>query len=171
MNLQRLNKNDGSWDKLEELWRGECENYEEDYESYAQASLGTLRHECDADAIDPSSGVFALVDETGKFHAACFLNSTLLKGYTGKVLRVRHLILSPYYDFEDLDIEDYASTLASFFVGLVDISDGELQSPHIKIHYRSPYDRNFFAAFGLTLRSTGRFRTVESKGMWLHLTK
>lgn len=171
MKLVRLSKTDGTWENLENLWKEECENYEEDYDSYAQASLGTLRYECENGEGDNATGVYTLTDDTGKLHAACFLNSTLLKGYTGKVLRVRHFILSPYYDFEDLELDDYANILASFFVSLVEISDGELKSPHIKIHYRSPYDRTFFAAFGLTMRSTGRFRTVETKGMWLHLTK
>ena len=171
MKLVRLSKTDGTWENLENLWKEECENYEEDYDSYAQASLGTLRYECENGEGYNATGVYTLTDDTGKLHAACFLNSTLLKGYTGKVLRVRHFILSPYYDFEDLELDDYANILASFFVSLVEISDGELKSPHIKIHYRSPYDRTFFAAFGLTMRSTGRFRTVETKGMWLHLTK
>lgn len=112
-----------------------------------------------------------MVDSDGRYHAACYLNSTMLKGFSGYVLRVRHLLLSPYYDFEDLSLDDYADILARFFTALVECSEGELLSPHIKIHYKSPYDRTFFAAFGMQLRASGRFQTVESKGMWLHLTR
>lgn len=171
MKLNRLNKADGSLERLEKAWEDECSPFGEDFEAYSQASLATLRNECDDGAIDPSTGVFGLEDEGGRIHAACFLNSTALKGYSRKVLRVRHFVLSPYYDFEDLSLDKYAEILADFFTALVNISDGELPSPHIKMHYRSPYDRSFFAAFGLHFRTSGRFTTVETKGMWLHLTK
>lgn len=171
MKLVRLNKCDGTWDRLEASWKSECDNFGEDFQSYAEASVGTLRDECDDGAIDQHTGVFALQDQDGREHAACFLNSALLPGYVGRVLRVRHFVLSPYYDFEALAPEVYASVLGDYFIALVDCSETVLKSPHIKLHYRSPNDRPFFAAFGMTMRSTGRFSTVESRGMWLHLTK
>ena len=93
MNLVRMNKADGSWLALDDQWQKEFENYEDDYSSYAQASLGTLRDECDNGKVDPDTGVFALIDSDGRIHAASFLNNTFLKGFEGKVLRVRHLIL------------------------------------------------------------------------------
>lgn len=170
MELKRLNNADGSWDALEVQWRDECEGFKEDFGSYAQASLTTLRDECDDGEPDPHTGVFGLIDESGRFHAACFLNRAAIPGWSGRVLRVRHFVLSPYYDFEELQIEAYSETLAHYFMALYDCATGELLSEHIKIHYRSPYDRPFFAAFGLNMRTSGRFTTVESKGMWLHLT-
>lgn len=171
MKLERLNKADGSWDTFKKQWEQQCVTYDEEFENYASASLSTLEDECDDEAADSDSGVFALSDNHGVFHAACFLNSTFLKGWSGKVLRVRHLVLSPYYDFEDLELEKYAITLAHAFTAIIDVSNSELDSKHIKIHYRSPYDRTFFAAFALTMKSSKGFETVESKGMWLHLTK
>lgn len=171
MKLVRLNKADGSWDALEAQWRDECVSLEEDYGTYAEAALSTLRDECDDGKIDPTSGVFGLKDENGKLHSACFLNTTPLKGYIGPVLRIRHTLLSPYYDFSDLSIDVYASVLAEYFMAIIAVSDNELKSQNIKLHYRSPYDRQIFAAVGITLRSTGVFQTVASKGMWLHLTK
>jgi hypothetical protein len=171
MKLVRLNKSDGTWDKLKTSWLEECKTYDEDFEAYAQASLGTLEDECDDEAVDENTGVFALEDNYEKYHAVCFLNNTPLKGYQGNVLRVRHLVLSPYYDFEDLELEDYSEILSDYFVSLVECSNDTLVSKYIKIHYRSPYDRTFFAAFGMSMRSTGRFQAIESKGMWLHLTK
>ncbi|WP_298260195.1 hypothetical protein [uncultured Litoreibacter sp.] len=171
MKLTRLNTADNSWQDFQTQWKEEYSTYEDEFEGYASAALGTLENECDNGTPDPDSGVFALIDDQDRIHAACFLNSTLLKGFKGKVMRVRHLILSPYYDFENLELEQYAEILAHCFTAIVDCSETTLVSPHIKIHYRSPYDRTFFAAFGLTMRSTGRFSTVESKGMWLHLTK
>jgi hypothetical protein len=171
MKLSRLNRADGTWNQFEESWRTECAKYDEDFDTYAQASLNTLREECDDGVADRDSGVFALVDDDGRHHAACFLNRAAIPNYVGKVLRVRHFVLSPYYDFEALELEAYSETLSQYFFALFACSGDELVAPHIKIHYRSPYDRNFFAAFGINMRGTGHFQTVESKGMWLHLTK
>lgn len=134
MKLVRLNKSDDSWDRLESDWSEQCAKYEEDFSSYSEASLGTLRDECDEGSVDKNAEVFALEDPSENFHAACFLNITHLKGFSGKVLRVRHLVLSPYYDFEDLDLEQYASTLGNYFLALVDCSDTVLPSNHIKLH-------------------------------------
>lgn len=170
LELVRVNKRDGSWAALEDQWRQQCENHGEDYDTYAEASLGTLHDECDDGQIDPASGVFALRDTAGGFHCACFLNSTLLKGFNGKVLRVRHLILSPHYDFADLSIERYSDILSSYFSQLIAVSKTTLPSDHIKLHYRSPYDRTFFATFALNMRGTGVIKNVESVGMWLHIT-
>ena len=171
MRFMRLEKSTGSWDRFTQQWRSECSDYDEDFAHYATASLSALEYECDTGSPDDGSGVFGLLDENDRFHAACFLNSTFLKGWTGKVLRVRHLVLSPYYDFEDLELEHYATTLAHAFTAIVNVSNDELPSQHIKIHYRSPYDRTFFAAFALTMKSSNGLQSVESKGMWLHLTK
>lgn len=171
MKLRRLDKSDASWFGLRDQWKKQCHDYEEDFEQYASASLTTLENECDDGAPDDSSGVFGLVDENRIFHAACFLNAAHIKGWSGRVLRVRHLVLSPYYDFEDLELEDYATTLAHAFTQIVEVSESDLSSRHIKIHYRSPYDRTFFAAFALTMKSSSNFDSVESKGMWLHLSK
>ncbi|MCL1628029.1 hypothetical protein M3N55_04740 [Roseibaca sp. V10] len=171
MKLIRLNKSDGTWKSLEDQWAAECDGFGEDYESYAGASVSTLREECDDGEIDADTGVFSLQDETKKHHAACFLNSTLLKGYAGKVLRVRHLVLSPYYDFEELTEGDYAEVQAYFFNALLQCSEETLPSPHVKLHYRSPNDRQFFAALAMQLRFAGQSWKVDSKGMWLHLSK
>ncbi len=171
MNLKRLQKNDGTWDRFRTQWQEQCGVYEEEFENYASASLGTLEDECGDGTENLDSGVFALADDSGTYHAACFLNSAHIKGFVGKVLRVRHLVLSPYYDFEDLALEQYATTLAHAFTSILKVSEKELDSKHIKIHYRSPYDRTFFAAFALTIKSSSGFESVESKGMWLHLTK
>lgn len=171
MELIRMSHADGTWKSLEQQWERECETFGEDYRTYAMASVSTLRDECDEDAHGGDTGVFALQDCQKRKHAACFLNSTLLKGYEGKVLRVRHFVLSPHYDFEALTTEDYAEVLTHFFSALITCSECTLPSPHIKLHYRSPNDRQFFATLAMQLRITGQPWKVDSKGMWLHLTK
>lgn len=171
MKLIRLNKADGTWDALERQWSAECDMFNEDYVSYAMASVTTLREQCDDGEIDKDTGVFALQCDRSKIHAACFLNSTLLKGYDGKVLRVRHFVLSPYYDFAELDEDDYTEVLAHFWNALISCSDETIPCPHIKLHYRSPNDRQFFATLAMQLRIAGQRWKIDSKGMWLHLSK
>lgn len=73
MRLVRLNKDNQSWANLETAWQKECESYDEDYSSYAEASLSTLRDECDKATTDPNSDVFALVDEK-KSHPCCLFS-------------------------------------------------------------------------------------------------
>lgn len=171
MKLIRLNKANGTWNGMEDQWSTECDTFGEDYGSYSIASVSTLRDECDNGEVDNDTGVFALQSSDNRSHAACFLNSTLLKGYDGKVLRVRHFVLSPYYDFEALSSDDYAEVLSHFFHALIDCSEKTLPSPHIKLHYRSPNDRQFFATLAMQIRIAGQPWKIDSKGMWLHLTK
>lgn len=106
MKLVRMNKSNGTWQRLESQWREQCTKYNEDFDVYAEASLGTLRDECDDGNPDGDTGVFSLLDQNGENHAVCFLNRAAIPGWAGVVLRVRHLVLSPYYDFEALEIED-----------------------------------------------------------------
>lgn len=171
MELVRLDLSDGTWDAFEQNWREICEGLGEDFDEYAMSSYTTLKDECDDENTDKDSGVFALKAKDNIFHAACFLNCTQLKGYTGKVLRVRHLILSPYYDFSDLSEGEYSDIFSQCFHGVMKASNNELEAKHIKIHYRSPYDRTFFSAFALALKSSQSIANIESKGMWLYLTK
>lgn len=171
MNLERLNRSDGSWDDFESQWQNQALQYDDEPEFFSAGSLVTLKTECCNGQQDKDSGVFALKDEHGEFHAACFLNCTPLKGYVGKVLRVRHTVFSPYYDYEDLELEEYAIALTQMFHGIVDASNETLPSKHIKLHYRSPHDRPLFAAFALNMKHAKVFKNVDSKGMWLHITK
>lgn len=169
--LQRLQYTDGTWAQLEAQWKQLCEKFGEDFAEYNVGTLRMLEDVCARQPQDINQGAYGLLDQTGRYHAVCFLNLTLQKGYDGLVLRVLNFLLSPHYDFEDLEIEDYSSVLAGYFVSLVECSNSVLQSRHLKIHYRSPYDRQFFAVIAPHLASVGRFAAVESRGMWLSITK
>lgn len=170
MELKRLAIADGSWPALTSAWADQCKQYHEDFTDYSSASVSMLGDVCGLDA-DPTSGTYGLIDSSDVVHAICFLNLTHQKGFMGKVLRVLNLVLSPYYDFEDLDLEDYSKILSHFFAALVACSNDVLVSQHIKLHYRSPYDRHFFAVIAPHISGVGQLATVESKGMWLSITK
>lgn len=167
--LIRVRAGDGSWNQLCDVWRSECEEFGEDFDQYANASMPVLRDLAAEE--NANAGVFALQSEDGDYHAMCQANSTYLPGYDGKVLRVRHLLMSPYYDFGDFTIEEYSMILGRMFARTVLLSVKDLPSRHIKFHLRSPADRQFFATIGNGLGQTDLFSDVAMKGSWLYLTK
>lgn len=166
--LVKLTVKDGSWPKLEDQWRTLCTEFDEDFKTYALDAMPVLQelaanHQKDA-------GVYALVRDGGEIDAVCQAHATHLPGYTGKVLRVRHLLLSPYFDFGDYPIEQYVEVLSRMFGFTVKLGVSSLRSEHVKFHLRSPADRQFFEASLNVLRSVGPFDAVQIRGSWLYLT-
>ena len=169
--LVRLKKDDGSWDNLVSEWKAQCQSFDEDYSQFAMASLPVLA-EC-AESADISEGVFALREES-KTRVICRANSVHVPGYVGKVLRIRHILMSPEFDFGDASIDDYATVLSKLFVGTVKISLDVLPSPHIKFHLPSIADRQFFSVVENSIgeTETGRmFKSFKVRGSWLYISK
>lgn len=159
--LRRLEANGLSWMELEEQWRAQCESFEESFEGYYRASLIMLREH----------GAFGLVDDDGTFHAVLSLDRVEQKGYTGTVLRALYFFLAPRYDFGELEISDYTNILTQYLVNVIDCSNKILPSDHIKVHYRSRADAQFYEALAPHLSASSRFSAVTSRGMWLHIEK
>lgn len=169
--LVQIKKDDGSWDNLVVEWKAQCENFDEEYDQFAMASLPILA-DC-AGSVDISEGVFAL-QENSKTRAICRANSVHIPGYAGKVLRIRHILMSPEVDFGDASIEEYARVLSKLFVGAVKISVVALPSPHIKFHLPSVADRQFFSYVENSISGTQSVRLFKSfkvRGSWLYITK
>lgn len=167
--LVRLTESDGSWQKFCDAWTVECAAHEEEFEQYATASIPVLQTLAAEDQKD--AHVFALVGGDGRHHAVWQANSTLLPGYNGKVLRIRHLLTSPAYDFGDFSIDDYSQLLSRVYARVLKISIVDLPSPHIKMHLRSPADMQFFREVGAFLRDSEIFTAVEMRGAWLYISK
>ncbi len=132
------------------------------------ASWPVLSECAEADMRD--EGVYAL-EFDGETHAICRANSVLIPNYIGKVLRVRHILMSPFYDFGDVSIEKYARALSKLFVGAIHLSNIGLPSPHVKFHLRSVADRQFFSTIGDSMSELDMFSSVKLKGSWLYITK
>jgi len=167
--LVQVRSSDGSWQALVGAWTAECLAFDEEFEQYASASIPVLESLAGTD--ERHAGVFALADETGRYHAALQANSTLLPGYDGRVLRVRHLLASPAYDFGEFSLDEYSNILSKVFARVVRLSEERYPSPHIKMHLRSPADIAFFGLVGDFLGNSGLFTSVEIRGAWLYLTK
>lgn len=170
MEFVRVSVQNGLWVELLNQWEVSCSEFDESLSDYATGSISVLRPLAEQAQLD-SSGVFALRDDSG-FHGICQLNSAHIKGHTGKVLRVRHIVHAPRYDFDNtLELEDYAELLSEIFKGVLDVSVTEMPSPDVKFHFRSPAERQFFAEFNKALSDHKVFDKVDMVGSWLYIGK
>lgn len=159
--LRELHANGAAWTDLEAQWRAQCDTYEEDFDDYYFASLGMLR----------AHGAFGLVDGDGAFHAVLSLDRVEQKGYAGPVLRALYFFIAPRYDFGELEISDYTNILTQYLVNVIECSNNILISDHIKVHYRSRADAQFYEALAPHLNASSKFSAVMSRGMWLYIEK
>ena len=170
MELQRLSLSDGGWADLCRQWEEECISFGEELPDFALGSFPVL----DQLARGPqlaSAGVFAIFNSSG-YPAACQVNVSLLPGYEGKVLRVRHILFSPRYDLDDVgDLKEYARILVSVFAGAIDLSYETMPAEHVKFHLRSPAEMQFGHMFTEVLQEQEGFKKIDMRGAWIYLSK
>lgn len=169
--MKRLSHEDGSWSELLENWTRECHEFDEDFVSYMPTTVPMLAEQIETCANDKWSGVYAIQDAQGAYEAICFLNGAFIPKFTGRVLRVRHLILAPKYDFGDYSEDEYARLLSIIFERVLTESDSNLPCPHVKVHFRSPADVAIFRKFAEKLDQFGHFSSVKMVGSWLFVSK
>ncbi len=170
MTFERLSRENGHWQLLWRNWDALCETYNEAFTEFAPSALTVLKPLAEDPQL-PHAGVFGLLDGPNVL-AVCQLNVAALPGYDDKVLRLRHLVLSPEFDFSDaMTLERYVDVLSQMFTGAVEVASTEMPAKHIKLHFRSPADRQFFNQFKDTLSTSGAFKTVQMSGAWLYLSR
>lgn len=169
--MHKLYLNDGTWDALVDDWGRICQSYDEDFENYMTVSIPTLKQQCIECENERWSGSYSLKNNEGQHIAVAFLNAAHIKGFNGRVLRVRHLSMSPLYDFGEYDEGTYAKTLSEIVMKIVEMSDSDLESPNIKIHFRSPADVRLFRIFAEKMNEFEHFSTIKMVGSWLHIVK
>ena len=169
MKLKRLSRENGLWNELWKDWDRQCTEFQEEFSDFAPSSLITLKDLAE-EPERPTAGVFGLHDGN-EFKALCQLNVAFLPKYTGRVLRLRHLVLSPRFDFSpDIDVEEYTKVLTSTFAQTVMLTKTEMPAQHVKLHFRSPADREFFKTFKRDIEATGAFASVQMQGAWLYIS-
>ena len=166
--LEKLRISDGSWKAFEDDWRSQCSAFGEDFDQYAIGSLPVLIDAAGQENADLA--VMSLKAEDGSYAAVAQVNTALLPGYDGKVLRVRHMLLSPNHDFGELDLVDYSKILSRMFSRTVNLAFNEMPASHVKFHLRSPGDRQFFSSSLDVLKEFDLFTSVAMRGAWLYLT-
>ncbi len=169
--VKRLSHKDQSWSELVDNWSRICSEYDEEFDLFMTHSMPTLQEQCGVCEGVQNTGVYAYVDDQDGHVAVCFLNAAHIPDFRGRVLRVRHLVLSPHYDFGEFDIGQYAAILSEIVTNLIEIDDSNLLSPNVKFHFRSPADVALFRHFAKELNDSGRFLAVEMVGTWLNIKK
>lgn len=168
--MKRLSHVDGSWGELLSQWTRQCHDLDEDFENYLPETmklLGALVEQTEGQRWD---GVFAY-EEAGHYEGICFVNGAFIPGYSGRVLRVRHVLLSPKNDFGEYEEEHFANKLGAIFERILQLSEGLIPCQHLKFHFRSPADVALFQKFSTILSKSEHFATVQMKGAWLMLTR
>ncbi|MFG6566654.1 hypothetical protein [Sulfitobacter sp. 1A13679] len=170
MSSIRVSYQNQEWHRLVREWSAECDEFEENFGEYATASLPVL-DELASSAQTPAAGVFGY-EEEGSFKAVYQANSSFLPGYVGKVLRIRHIVLAPKFDFSDeFDIDDYINVMIGVFAGAILLADGELMAQHVKFHLKSPAEREFGQKFIQAAGKQPVFAKAEMRGSWIYLSK
>ena len=165
--LRELTTQGGEWDAVESQWADVCQVHGDTLDDYAISSLPVLRET--AQTSDASTKAMGLFDDEGRCHAVCFANRAAIKGYAEPVLRIRHLLLAPEYDYGTLNATQYATALTATFAAAVALAFSGLPARHVRFHLRSPADIAFFGAIATTLGNLPLFETVQMRGAWLYL--
>ena len=158
------------WQNLALEWEKQSNSFGENFSDHASASMPVLE-ELASGAQLADAGVYSY-DVEGIPQAIAQCNATFLPGYTGKVLRVRHIVLAPRFELDDsLSLEDYGEVLVGIFGGSVLLSVGEMPTEHVKFHLRSPAEQMFGERFKTALLKSPVFTKVDMRGSWIYLSK
>lgn len=165
--LVRLGSDGHSLEGLIENWRKQAESHGEEFD---QSAYPVGLFEPLEAAGRPQAGVFAL-HYGGEYLAACQLNSAYIPGYQNRVMRLRHLTISPTLELTDQSVDQYGLVLFDVLSGVINLclDNGPMRSPHLKFHLPSPADRQYFATIGRNLASRKVFASVEARGAWLYM--
>lgn len=159
-----------TWDEFEADWRSQCSQLGEDFDFYAEATFAVVSDLIEKE--NAKAGVFGLKID-GTYAAMCQVNKAGLPKYNSPVLRTRYMTLAPTYDFADKTTHEYGNVLVSLLFEVIKLAilDEALACQHVKFHLRSPQDVPFFSALGRHIRERDVFASVETRGMWLYITR
>ncbi|WP_339077708.1 hypothetical protein QQM41_03455 [Acetobacter sp. AC2005] len=166
--LESCSADNNVWNHVKSCWRGQCEDFGEEFETYAQASMSVL----DSLAYTPSKNakVYVLYKteaEQKEPLVAFQANVAFLPGFDGKVLRIRHIVMSPKYDYGEMEETGYTNILVETFSRATALGYGELEAKHVKFHFKTPADLYFFRAMCPSLDEEKEFRDVKAYGAWI----
>lgn len=173
--IRILSTKDGTWQAFQADWVAQSDQVGEPFEEYSPENLSIIKRIAEGLVEQTKQNrtmAVAIMDEVdGRHYAVCMANRAGIPGTTGFTLRVRHLIASPILDFGEVPTEVYANVLIAAVGGIIQLSESDLRSEHIRFHLRSPEDMAFFRIMGNALGQSGVFASVQARGAWLMITK
>jgi len=167
MDIIRLRQSDGTWERFKNDWLAQCEQNEEELESYS-STLSVIETFATRDF--NNEWAIAIYDGERHLATACAIR-TMQKGLNGWTLRIREVTVCPLVDCGSLDEDVYIDTLSEILNGAIKLSENALMARNIRLHLRSPSDFVFFRMFLRDITSKGVFESTESHGAWLTLVK
>ena len=166
-----LGHHDGSWQRLQDDWAKQCGDFGEEFSRYMPATLPLLADQIEICSGEKWNGVYGIQGTDGTLDAVAFVNCSFIPGFKERVMRVRNLILAPRYDFGDYSEDEYALLLTEVFESVLELSEGPLPCPHVKVHFRSPADVALFREFSEELAHYEHFSDIKMVGSWLFISK
>lgn len=158
------------WAKIVLDWEAQSNFYSEDFSDHASASMPILEELALAAPLR-DAGVYSYSPD-GEVAAILQANVARLPDYDGKVLRIRHIVLSPKFELDDsIQLDDYGDALVGVFAGTILLSIEGMPAPHIKFHLRSPAERMFGEEFTKAMQTSEVFKNCAMKGSWIYLSK
>lgn len=154
------------WNEIKNNWIKEYKKYEtDDYELSIPSSFQIFQEIIitQADNIQ----IFSLDDKEGKSQALFQGNIASIPKYDSPVLRIRHIIFSPIWDFEIKNVDEHSKLWGELFSEIANLAINK-QIKHIKIHMNSPYEaKMLFANVAKSLEKQGIFSNVRDYGAWV----
>ena len=169
MKFEKLTTSNGRWQNLLKDWAAQCQAYDEPFEDYASSTIPTLEDL----ANEPDhvrAGVYGLHDGQA-YRTVCQANVASLPHTHGLTLRIRHILVCPAYDFEDVSEEELGTIMGQLLFSFHMLSCSEMTADHIRIHLRSPMEMTYFRALAGYMAASEVVKKVEARGAWIYLTK
>jgi hypothetical protein len=167
MPLVRLTKADGTWGQVYSDWGQQCVEFGESIDDYATPTIDHALKIAGESQNDPKYGIYAF-EENGQNHAILHLNQARLPSTSGTTLRAVWILLSPRYDFAEIDPLDLANIAAGIITGVVELARSpDVVCQHMKVHIGNAFDRRVFTTATHILARAG-VGVLQVRGNWLH---
>jgi hypothetical protein len=141
MRLLSIRDPDRSWRSIKAQWKKDAEGAGEDFATFSGIAAFDIMASKEGD----NPGLYCLGDGE-RMHAVCQVRRLLMSKYSGPILRVRFVNVSPTYELGLASTKEYAQMLVELFSGIVWLSKDALSAGHIRFFLKSPGDSQFFAA-------------------------
>ena len=167
--LRKLKTNDGSWENFVKDWHSQCETTGNDFTEYFEdsATFQLLEKQCEELQEIPIGGVFSMYDDHGVHTAVCFASGGLTNRIPGEFLRVRHIMIAPKFDADEVRFDDYIMKYAEILSEIVELSKTQIKCPKVKIHFKSRSEMEPIREVMRKLEEESVISSSSSHGLWI----
>lgn len=167
--MKKIKFSDGSWENLVSDWSEQLKATNNDFEEYFEnsASFQLLETECEKLENIAIAGVFALIDDQNTHTAICYASGGMTNKIPGQFMRVRHFLLSPRFDSQDVSFESYLIQSSKAIKALIDLAKNVIKCPEIKIHFKSRSELEPMKKIMQKLKEEKEINSLSTHNLWL----